>query len=181
MNRNTVGTFFNIMEKVATDTNLSETRGNFFNIDENGKEINKKPGPVIAEKGSTNFHVLTSGEKSGNITVTVSCNAAGQFISPVLTFKYVYETHESGDALPPGSDVHMNRKSSYISTKLFIMWIKQHFLKHKFSAKVILLLDGHRSRCRLSHAACLTCCYEDAGVNQKQVFRRVRKTEKSDY
>jgi hypothetical protein len=89
MNRNTVETFFNIMEKVATDTILSETRGNFFNIDENGIQISKKPGSVIAEEGSKNVHVVTSGEKGENVTVTASCNAAGQFMSPVLIFKYV--------------------------------------------------------------------------------------------
>jgi len=135
MNRNTVGTFFNIMEKVETNTNLSETRGNFFNIDENDIQINKKLGSVIAEKGSKDFHVLTVGEKSENITVTVSCNTVGQFMSPVLTFKYVYERQEFGDTLSPGSDVYMNRKSSYISTNLFIKWITQHFHKHEFSAK----------------------------------------------
>ena len=72
----------------------------------------------------------------------------------------------------------MNRKSSYISMDLFIKWITQHFLKHKFSAKVILLLDGHRAHCRLSHTACWTWDYEVAGVDQKQVlgaFEKLRK------
>ena len=64
MNRNTAGTFSNILEKVATGTNLSETRGIFFNIDENGVQINNKPGSVITEKGSKHGHVLTSTEKS---------------------------------------------------------------------------------------------------------------------
>jgi hypothetical protein len=119
MNWNTFGIFFNIMEKAATDTNLSDTRVNFFNIDEKGIQINNKRDSVIAEKGSKTVHVLTSGEKSENITVTVSCNAAGQFMSHFLIFTYVYETQELGDALPPGSYVHMNR-ISYISTDLFI-------------------------------------------------------------
>lgn len=52
-----------------------------------------------------------------------------------------------GDGLPPGSDVYMNRKSSYISTDLFITWITQHFLKHKDSGKVILLIDCHIAYC----------------------------------
>jgi len=68
------------MEKVATDTNISETRGKFFNVGENGIQItNNKPGSN-SRKGSKNVHVLTSGEKSENITVTVSCTAVGQFI-----------------------------------------------------------------------------------------------------
>ena len=52
MNRKTVGTFFNIMEKVAADTNLSDTPGNIFNIYESGIQINNKPDSVIAEKRS---------------------------------------------------------------------------------------------------------------------------------
>jgi hypothetical protein len=151
MNRNTVGTFFSIMEKVVTDTNLYETRRNFFNIEENGIQINNKTDSVIAEKGYKNVHVLTFGEKSEDMTVTVSCNAALQFMSTVSIFTYVHVTQEFDDSLPPGSDVHLNRKSSYTSTDLFVEWITQCFLKHKFSAKVILHSDGHRTHCRLSH------------------------------
>jgi hypothetical protein len=100
-------------------------------------------------------------------------------MSPVLIFKYVYETQEFGDALPPGSDVHMNRKSSYISTDLFIKRITQHFLKHKLSVKVILLSDGHTAHCRLSHTVCSTCYDEAAGVDQKQVFGAFAKFRKA--
>jgi hypothetical protein len=52
-----------------------------------------------------------------------------------------------GDGLQPGSDVYMNRKSSYISTDLFITWITQYFLKHKDSGKAILLIDCHIAYC----------------------------------
>jgi len=162
----------------VTDTNLYETRRNFFNIEENCIQINNKTDSVIAEKVSKNVHVLTFGEKSENMTVTVSCNAALQFISTVSIFTYVHVTQEFGDSLHPGSDVHMNRKSSYTSTDLFVEWITQYFLKHKFSAKVILHSDGHRTHCRLSHTACLKSYYEVAGVDQKQVlgaFAKLRK------
>ena len=36
MNRNTVGIFFNMLEKVATENNPSDTLGNIFNIDKYG-------------------------------------------------------------------------------------------------------------------------------------------------
>jgi hypothetical protein len=39
----------------------------------------------------------------------------------------------------------MNPKSSYICTDLFIKWFTEHFLKHKPSGKVLLILDGHTS------------------------------------
>jgi hypothetical protein len=39
MNRNTVGIFFNILEKVATENNPSDIPGNIFNIDKSGMQI----------------------------------------------------------------------------------------------------------------------------------------------
>ena len=39
----------------------------------------------------------------------------------------------------------MKRKSSYISTDLFVQLFTEHFLIHKTSGKVILSLDGHRA------------------------------------
>jgi hypothetical protein len=59
--------------------------------------------------------------------------------------------------LPSVSDVYMNRKQSYISTDLFIKLFTQHFLKHKTSRKVIILLDGHRAHCSSPFTAS-GCC-----------------------
>jgi hypothetical protein len=55
MNRNAVRAFFNMLEKVATENNLSDTPGNILNIDGNGIQINNKPDSVITEKGSKMF------------------------------------------------------------------------------------------------------------------------------
>jgi hypothetical protein len=66
-------------------------------------------------------------------------------LSPAVIFKYVNNTQEFGEGLPPCSDAYTNRKSSYISTDLFFKWFTELFLKHKASGKVILLLDCHRT------------------------------------
>jgi hypothetical protein len=42
MNPNTVRTFFNLVEKVATENNLSGIPGNVFKIDESGTQLNNK-------------------------------------------------------------------------------------------------------------------------------------------
>ena len=55
MNRNTGGTFFNMLEKAATDNNLSDTPGNILNIDASRIQINNKPNSVITQKGSKIF------------------------------------------------------------------------------------------------------------------------------
>jgi hypothetical protein len=50
MNRHIVGTFFNMLEKVATENNFSDTPGNIFKIDEGGIQINNKADPVITKE-----------------------------------------------------------------------------------------------------------------------------------
>ena len=141
MNRNT-GTFFNVLEKVGTENNFSDTPGDIFIFDDSGIQINNKPNSLIAEKGSINVHVLTLGKKSENITVI-----AGQILRPVLTYEVVNKKREFGDGLLPGLDVYMNRKSPCIGTAVFIKWFKVHYLKNKISGNVLLLLDGHRAHC----------------------------------
>jgi hypothetical protein len=42
MNRNADGTFFNMLEKAATENKLSDKPGNIFNIDGSGIQINNK-------------------------------------------------------------------------------------------------------------------------------------------
>jgi hypothetical protein len=53
------------------------------------------------------------------------------------------------------------------------------FPQHKFSAKVIPLLDGHTAHYRPSHTGCLTCGYEVVGVDEKQVLGAFAKLQKA--
>jgi hypothetical protein len=47
MNRNTVGTLFNMLKILASENKLFDTPGNILNIDEIGIQINTKPNSVI--------------------------------------------------------------------------------------------------------------------------------------
>jgi hypothetical protein len=87
MDRKIVETFFNMMEKVVTENNVFDKPGNIFNVDQSGVQANNKPASVITGKVSKSVHVLTSGEKGENVTVIAWCEAAGQFLPPVLIFK----------------------------------------------------------------------------------------------
>jgi hypothetical protein len=99
---NTVGSFLNMLERVVTENNLSDTPGNIFNIDESGNQVNNKPDSSIREQGYANILVLPTGERSENLTVVARCSAAGQFLPPVLIFKYVNKTQDVGDVIRPG-------------------------------------------------------------------------------
>jgi hypothetical protein len=69
------------------------------------------------------------------------------FCPPVLTSKGVNKKQEFFNGLFPGLGVNMNRKSSNISIDLLNKSFTEHFLQHKASGKVILLLDGHTANC----------------------------------
>jgi hypothetical protein len=108
----------------------------------------------MTDKVSENIHVLTSEEKSENITVTASCNAAGKFLPTVLLTKGVSEKEDFDNGLIPRSNMHMYCKSPYIGKNSFIKWSNKYFLKHQASSKVVLLLDGYRAQCNCSLLGC---------------------------
>lgn len=49
--------------------------------------------------------------------------------------------------MPPGSRVFMSEKSAYITSAIFLEWLKTHFMPRKPQGKVLLLLDGHTTHC----------------------------------
>jgi hypothetical protein len=51
---------FEMLDKVATEDDLSDTPRNIFNFDERGMQISNKPDTKITENGSKSIHVLTS-------------------------------------------------------------------------------------------------------------------------
>jgi hypothetical protein len=53
--QNPLGKFFNMLEKVATENNPSDTPGYLFNIYGSGIQINNKPDFVITESSRFNI------------------------------------------------------------------------------------------------------------------------------
>jgi hypothetical protein len=119
--------------------------GHIFNLDENGLQLNNKPGHVLAKKGSTDVHLLTSAEKGETISVTACCSSEGHFPPPVCTFKGVNKKQEFEDGLPPGSAVITSKKSAYVTSEAFITWLKNHLFPRKPSGKVLIVLNGKSS------------------------------------
>lgn len=146
MNRQEVGAFFKLLEEEMTKNDLTDKPENIFNVDESGIQLINKPGKVLAAKGAKDVHVITPREKGETISLVACCSAEGRFLPPVLIMKGVNRKSEFSDGLPNGSDVYMNKKSSYINSELFVRWFKEHFLPKKpMTGKTILILDGHTS------------------------------------
>ena len=73
------------------------------------------------------------------------CNAASQFLTPALIFKDVNKNQAFIDGLPPGSDVRVNRISSFIST--LIKWFTELFAAClRLLLKITLLALGSYDR-----------------------------------
>jgi hypothetical protein len=79
-------------EKLGAENNLFDKPGNIFNMDESDVQANNKPASVITGKGPESVHVLTSGEKSENVTEIACCNAAGQFLPPCSNIQMCKKT-----------------------------------------------------------------------------------------
>ncbi|KAJ0180122.1 hypothetical protein K1T71_004713 [Dendrolimus kikuchii] len=142
LNRKEVDKMFKLLLQILTKHDLINKPDRIFNIDETGVQLNNKPGKVIATKGAKSVHSVTSGEKGETVSIVACCNAAGNFLPPVVIIKGVNKKPEFQDGLPPGSEVYMNKKSAYINAELFQKWLIQHFVPRKPQGKVILVLDG---------------------------------------
>ncbi|KAB0803136.1 hypothetical protein PPYR_00106 [Photinus pyralis] len=189
LNRETVNSYFALLETVLTENQLFDKPGNIFNIDETGLQLNNKPGHVIAAKGSKSVSSITSGEKGETISLIACCNGEGTFIPPYCIFKGKNVKDEYSSGMPPGSVVRMSQKSAYVNTEIFFNWLKEHFLPRKPMGKVLLILDGHTSHCNLcemlefadEHGIIILCLPPHTTHYLQPLDRAVFKSLKSHY
>lgn len=143
MNRPMVYAFFDMFQREVDLLNLRMKPQSIYNADETGLQLHLKPGKILAAKGDRSVLQITNSERGENVTVMGCCNAAGNFIPPMVIFKGQRSKPEFEDGMPPGTAVKMS-ESGYISSELFLFWL-QHFNSHRTQGKVVLLLDGHAS------------------------------------
>lgn len=145
MNRNEIDQYFTLLEATMEEHDLFEKPANIFNIDETGLQLNSRPGEVLAQKGSKAVSTLMSTERGETISLVACCNAEGSFLPPAVIMKGKNKKQEWEDALPPGSILFMSEKSAYINSKIFLQWLRLHFVPRKPQGKVLIILDGHAS------------------------------------
>lgn len=145
LSKEVVKQYFDLLQCVLTENHLTNKPGHIFNVDETGLQLNNRPGHVLAEKGSKNVPVITSGEKGETISVISCCNAEGVFLPPYSIFKGKNRKEEYADGMPPGSLFEMSEKSGYVNAAIFLHWLERLFIPRKPQGKVILILDGHTS------------------------------------
>jgi hypothetical protein len=88
-------------------------------MDESGFNLNNETGKVLATKRAQDVHSVTSCERGENVSLIACCSAEGNCIPPVLFLEGERKKKEFIDALPRGSKVYKNKKSSYIISALY--------------------------------------------------------------
>lgn len=147
MNKTEVNAYFQLLESVLMQDNEILPPNCVFNMDESGLQLNSRPGYVLAQKGAKAVSTVTSTEKGETITIIACCNAEGTFLPPACIMKGKNKKPEFEDGMPPGSKLFMSKKSAYITSEIFLQWLKTHFVPRKPTGKVVLLLDGHSTHC----------------------------------
>lgn len=105
-------------------------------MDETSLQLYNKPGFVVAQRGSQNVAAITS-----------CCSAEDTFLPPACIFMGKNKKAEFEVGMPPGSVVYMNFKSAYISSDIFLAWLRDHFVPRKPNGKVILIVDNCTTHC----------------------------------
>ncbi|XP_050298563.1 uncharacterized protein LOC126737631 [Anthonomus grandis grandis] len=135
--------FYELLKKICEEDKLTTTR--IFNVDETGcSTVQRQCQKILAKKGKHQIGSISSGERGANTTVVCCASAAGQFVPPMIIFKRKRFQEELSLGAPPGSIVTIS-DTGYISSDLFVTWLK-HFIetvKPSPEAPVLLLLDGH--------------------------------------
>lgn len=122
MNRSEVKAYFQLLESVLIQDNVMLPPNCVFNMDESGLQLNSRPGHVLAQKGSKAVSTVTSTENRETITIIACCNAESTFLPPGCIMKE--KKPEFEDGMPPGSKLFMSQKSAYITSEIFLEWLK---------------------------------------------------------
>ena len=99
-NKNTVETYYNLLEETLQEHNLSDHPGQIYIKDESGIPLDPRPPNVIAKKGQKKVGYRVSGEKE-QITILGCANAIGQALPPMVIFDGKYLNYQwTADQVP---------------------------------------------------------------------------------
>lgn len=100
--------------------------------------LNNVPPEIVTTKGVRDIIIITSGERSKNMTIVACCSVSGAIIHPFVIFKWVRFREIYNHVLPTRSEIAMT-DSGYINDDIFLQHL-QHFQKHRSPGE-----DGHSS------------------------------------
>jgi hypothetical protein len=160
-NRPRVEAFFELIEGIYEKYQVQPSK--LYNMDETSlSTVQDGQRKIVGCKGKKQVGRITSQERGQSTTGVVCCNAAGQFIPPMVIYRRQRLTVEMTNGGPPGT-LYSCQEKGWMSNEGFNEWL-EHFIAHAHPSPqkpVILILDGH-----VSHTKNLTALTraKEAGV-----------------
>ena len=89
VNRESMESYFNLLEGTLSEHDLMNHPAQIYNMDESGMPLDARPPNVIAKRGQKKVRYRQAGKKE-QITVIACANAVGQSIPPMVIFEGKY-------------------------------------------------------------------------------------------
>ncbi|KAK3104222.1 hypothetical protein FSP39_025431 [Pinctada imbricata] len=147
LNPQKVNNYFDDLEKLVKELDLTNKPQFIWNADETGKQFQHNPVNVIAQKGARGIVSRTSDDRT-NTTMMVCANAAGQFMPPMMIVKgktskslYGFNTAEA-----PENTIWTFQEKAWMNDSIMLQWFRDVFLPNCGEHRPqLLIVDGHGS------------------------------------
>ena len=137
-NQAVINKYFDLLEEVFINNDLTKRPHLIFNADETGLPLQHRPGKRVAVRGQKHVLVINSGNKT-HISVLTCASTSGYAIPPMVIFQRKTLTPQLTLREVPGT-IYGLSASGWIDRELFQECFHRHFTR-----PLLLLLDGHSS------------------------------------
>ncbi|CAM1318676.1 Uncharacterised protein r2_g2668 [Pycnogonum litorale] len=142
-NKPRVEAFFKLLSEIYDKHKLTPHR--LYNMDETSlSTVQDGQRKIVGRRGKRQIGALTSQERGESSTCVVCCNAAGNYVPPMVIYKRKRMKPELTNGGPPGA-VYSCQENGWMSNEGFLTWLKHfiEFAKPTKGSTVVLVLDGH--------------------------------------
>ena len=143
--RETLDNYYKELLRIIQKYKLLEKPHRIFNVDETGISSEHIPPKIVASRGRTPLAMVSS--RSATTTIISTVSAIGQVLPPYIIFKGKRMCDDLLAGALPGTQATMS-ETGWSNTKIFQMYLNEHFLKYVPTNKdepLLLLYDEHSS------------------------------------
>ena len=148
LNPEVVEEYFDLLDKVLTDSNRKNAPRQIYNCDETFLSLDATREKVVTLKNSKNVYAHSHGTTE-HISMLCAASAAGFPLPPMIIYPKAYLGGTYTFAGPDDA-LYGKSESGYVDSELFIKWMEKIFLKFAVPERpIILFIDGHKSHVTL--------------------------------
>ena len=130
--RETLDNYYKELLRIIQKYKLLEKPHRIFNVDETGISTEHIPPKIVASRGSTPLAMVSS--RSATTTIISTVSAIGQVLPPYIIFKGKRKCDDLLAGALPGTQAMMS-EMGWSNTKIFQMYLNEHFLKYVLTNK----------------------------------------------